>query len=99
MTIKDIKVGMLYFRPNYVAPYNELRKVVAIKENPNAGRAVKEVYGGSVWNEPYGEIVAIGLDTNEITNFAVQSITEELDDYLKIVKDENEYKMLIKKVA
>lgn len=46
MTINDIKVGMLYYEPNYVAPYNELRKVISINKNSNAGRIVKDMYGG-----------------------------------------------------
>lgn len=99
MTINDIKVGMLYYEPKYVAPYNELRKVISINKNSNAGRIVKDMYGGITWREPYAEIVAIGLTTGEITKFSVQSITEDIKDYLKFVKDENEYKCLINKVA
>lgn len=43
---------------------------------------------GITWREPYAEIVAVGLTNGEIIKFAIQSIIEDLKDYLKFVKNE-----------
>jgi hypothetical protein len=79
LRLKDIKVGMTYCHPDYVYPHNELMTVTGIKYNENAGRPIKDMWGGEVWAEPFAEVDAIGTITGEKGGFSVQSEDSDLD--------------------
>jgi len=79
LRLKDIKVGMTYCHPDHVYPHNELMTVTGIKYNENAGRPVKDMWGGVVWSEPFAEVEAVGTITGEKSGFTVQSEDSELD--------------------
>lgn len=79
MRLKDIKVGMTYCHPENVYPHNELMKVTGIKYNRNAGAPVKDMWGGTVWSEPFADVEAVGTITGEKSGFTVQSEDSKLD--------------------
>ena len=79
MRLKDIKVGMTYCHPENVYPHNELMKVTGIKYNRNAGAPVKDMWGGTVWSEPFADVEAVGTITGEKSGFTVQSEDSDLD--------------------
>lgn len=79
LKLQDIKVGMTYCHPDHVYPHNELMTVTGIKYNENAGRPVKDMWGGVVWSEPFAEVEAVGTITGEKSGFTVQSKDSELD--------------------
>ena len=79
LKLQDIKVGMTYCHPDHVYPHNELMTVTGIKYNENAGRPVKDMWGGVVWAEPFAEVEAVGTITGEKSGFTVQSKDSKLD--------------------
>ena len=79
LKLQDIKVGMTYCHPDNVYPHNELMTVTGIKYNENAGRPVKDMWGGVVWAEPFAEVEAVGTITGEKSGFTVQSKDSKLD--------------------
>ena len=79
LKLQDIKVGMTYCHPDHVYPHNELMTVTGIKYNENAGRPVKDMWGGVVWAEPFAEVDAVGTITGEKGGFSVQSKDSDLD--------------------
>ena len=79
LKLQDIKVGMTYCHPDHVYPHNELMTVTGIKYNKNAGRPVKDMWGGVVWSEPFAEVEAVGTITGEKSGFTVQSEDSKLD--------------------
>lgn len=98
ITIKDVCRGTLFFIKDYVYPYNALMEVVDIEYNKNAGEPVKDVWGGTVWEQPFASIKARNTITNEISGYSVQTENSVLSDWLTFVKDREEYERLVKSV-
>lgn len=92
LTIKDVKVGTLYFEPTCVAPYNELCRVTQIIPNPTAGETVKDLWGGVVWHEPAYTIKSVGLTTGKEKGCVVQSDNQILNNgFLMFAETEEDY--------
>lgn len=98
ITIKDVCRGTLFFTKGYVSPYNALMEVVDIEYNKNAGKSVKDMWGGTVWEEPFASIKARNTITDEISGYSVQTENSVLSDWLTFVKDREEYERLVKSV-
>lgn len=82
ITIKDIKVGTTYCQPELVSPHNQMMKITGIKYNKHAGRPCKDMWGGTVWAEPFATIEAVGLLTGEVGGFTVQTEDSDLSSWL-----------------
>lgn len=82
ITIKDIKVGTTYCQPELVSPHNQMMRITGIKYNKNAGRPCTDMWGGTVWAEPFATIEAVGLLTGETGGFTVQTEDSDLSSWL-----------------
>lgn len=90
VTIKDIKRGMLICNPECVYPHNEVKEIIDIKYNPRAGEPVKDMWGGTVWAEPFAEIITVGKITGERTGYSVQTEDSDLSDWITFIKNPEE---------
>lgn len=90
VTIKDIKRGMLICNPECVYPHNEVKEIIDIKYNPRAGEPVKDMWGGTVWDEPFAEIIAVGKITGERTGYSVQTEDSDLSSWITFIKSPEE---------
>lgn len=99
ITIKDVCRGTLFFQKEYVAPHNALMEVVDIVYNKDAGKPIKDQWGGTVWEEPFASIKVRNSITGEISGYTVQSENSVLSDWLTFVKDREEYDRLVKPVG
>ena len=90
VTIKDIKIGTKFCEPELVHPHNQMMTVTGIKYNENAGRPVKDMWGGVVWAEPFATIEAVGSITGEKKGYTVQSADSDLSDWLTFIENPEE---------
>lgn len=90
VTIKDIQVGTKFCEPELVHPHNQMMTVTGIKYNENAGRPVRDMWGGEVWAEPFATIEAVGSITGEKKGYAVQSAESDLSDWLTFIETPEE---------
>ena len=90
ITIKDIKRGMLICEPGCVYPHNEVQEIIDIKYNPRAGEPVKDMWGGTVWSEPFAEIITVGKITGERTGYSVQSEDSDLSSWINFINSPEE---------
>lgn len=90
VTIKDIKIGTKFCEPELVHPNNQMMTVTGIKYNENAGRPVKDMWGGVVWAEPFATIEAVGSITGEKKGYTVQSAESDLSDWLSFIENPEE---------
>lgn len=82
ITIKDIKVGTTFCQPELVSPHNQMMRVTGIKYNKNAGKPCKDMWGGTVWAEPFATIEAVGELTGEQKGYTVQTEDSDLSSWL-----------------
>lgn len=82
ITIQNISVGTKFCQPELVHPHNQMMTVTGIKYNRNAGRPVRDMWGGEVWSEPFATIEAVGSITGEKKGYAVQSEDSDLSGWL-----------------
>lgn len=90
VTIKDIKIGTKFCEPELVHPHNQMMTVTGIKYNENAGRPVRDMWGGEVWAEPFATIEAVGSITGEKKGYTVQSAESDLSDWLTFIENPEE---------
>ena len=90
VTIKDIKVGTKFCEPELVHPHNQMMTVTGIKYNENAGRPVRDMWGGEVWAEPFATIEAVGSITGEKKGYTVQSADSDLSGWLTFIETPEE---------
>lgn len=88
VTIKDIQVGTKFCEPELVHPHNQMMTVTGIKYNENAGRPVRDMWGGEVWAEPFATIEAVGSITGEKKGYTVQSAESDLSGWLTFCSPE-----------
>lgn len=85
ITIKDINVGMTFCQPGLVSPHNQMMTITGIKYNKKAGKPIKDIYGATVWNEPFAFIEAVGSITGKKQDYAVQSENSNIANWLTFV--------------
>jgi len=90
VTIKDIKIGTKFCEPELVHPHNQMMTVTGIKYNENAGRPVRDMWGGEVWAEPLATIEAVGSITGEKKGYTVQSADSDLSGWLTFIENPEE---------
>jgi hypothetical protein len=90
VTIKDIKIGTKFCEPELVHPHNQMMTVTGIKYNENAGRPVRDMWGGEVWAEPFATIEAVGSITGEKKGYTVQSADSDLSGWLTFIETPEE---------
>lgn len=90
VTIKDIKIGTKFCEPELVHPHNQMMTITGIKYNENAGRPVRDMWGGEVWAEPFATIEAVGSITGEKKGYTVQSADSDLSDWLTFIENPEE---------
>lgn len=90
VTIKDIKIGTKFCEPELVHPHNQMMTVTGIKYNENAGRPVRDMWGGEVWAEPFATIEAVGSITGENKGYTVQSAESDLSGWFTFIETPEE---------
>lgn len=90
VTIQNISIGTKFCQPELVHPHNQMMTVTGIKYNKNAGRPVRDMWGGEVWAEPFATIEAVGSITGEKKGYTVQSADSDLSDWLTFIENPEE---------
>lgn len=90
VTIQNISIGTKFCEPELVHPHNQMMTVTGIKYNENAGRPVRDMWGGEVWAEPFATIEAVGSITGEKKGYTVQSADSDLSDWLTFIETPEE---------
>lgn len=88
--IQNISVGTKFCQPELVHPHNQMMTVTGIKYNKNAGRPVRDMWGGEVWAEPFATIEAVGNITGEKKGYTVQSADSDLSGWLTFIENPEE---------
>ncbi len=90
VTIKNICIGTKFCQPELVHPHNEMMTVTGINYNKNAGAPVKDMWGGTVWAEPFATIMAVGSITGKSKGYTVQSDDADLSGWLTFIENPKE---------
>ena len=90
VTIQNISIGTKFCQPELIHPHNQMMTVTGIKYNKNAGRPVRDMWGGEVWAEPFATIEAVGSITGEKKGYTVQSADSDLSDWLTFIENPEE---------
>lgn len=80
-TYNTIKVGDKFFDPTYCEKSIEAFEVVRVEVNPNGGKSVKDMWGGSVWSEPKFFVVAKSLKSGKEVKFPLQGEESDLSSW------------------
>jgi hypothetical protein len=94
ITIQNISVGTKFCQPELIHPHNQMMTVTGIKYNRNAGRPVRDMWGGEVWSEPFATIEAVGSITGVKKSYAVQSEDSDLSDWLTFCSPEERINLI-----
>ena len=90
VTIQNISIGTKFCEPELAHPHNQMMTVTGIKYNENAGRPVRDMWGGEVWAEPFATIEAVGSITGEKKGYTVQSAESDLSGWLTFIENPEE---------
>lgn len=90
VTIQNISIGTKFCEPELAHPHNQMMTVTGIKYNENAGRPVRDMWGGEVWAEPFATIEAVGSITGEKKDYTVQSADSDLSGWLTFIETPEE---------